>query len=105
MRVRSAGVALEVQEHSSWAEDKPSVVLVHGYPDQQQVWDPVVAALPADRLHLVTYDVRGAGASDVPRNQGGYRTELLLEDLAAVVAATIPEERPVHLVGHDWGSV
>jgi pimeloyl-ACP methyl ester carboxylesterase len=105
MRVRSAGVALEVREASAWAQDKPSVVLVHGYPDQQDVWDRVVAALPQDALHLVTYDVRGAGASDAPRNQAGYRTELLLEDLAAVVAATVPEQRPVHLVGHDWGSV
>ncbi len=105
MRVHSAGVALEVHEHSPWAAGRPSVLLVHGYPDHQQVWDPVVAALPHDRLHLVTYDVRGAGASDVPRSRPGYRTELLLEDLAAVVAATVPDDRPVHLVGHDWGSV
>jgi pimeloyl-ACP methyl ester carboxylesterase len=80
------------------------VLLVHGYPDQQQIWDRLVTALPHDELHLVTYDVRGAGASDVPRATAGYRTELLVEDLAAVVAATVPEEGPVHLVGHDWGS-
>lgn len=105
MRVHSAGVSLEVHEHSSWARGRPSVLLVHGYPDQQQVWDRLLDALPRDELHLVTYDVRGAGASDVPRTRAGYRTELLLEDLAAVVAATVPEDAPVHLVGHDWGSV
>ena len=105
MRVHSAGVSLEVHEHSSWTRGRPSVLLVHGYPDQQQVWDRMVAALSQDELHLVTYDVRGAGASEAPRNKAGYRTELLLEDLAAVVAATVPEEGPVHLVGHDWGSV
>src|SRR5690348_7335526 len=105
MRVRAAGVALEVHEQSPWAEGRPTVLLVHGYPDQQEIWDPVLAELPHDELHLVTYDVRGAGASDVPRNRHGYRTELLVEDLAAVVAATVPDDLPVHLVGHDWGSV
>ena len=105
MRVHSAGVSLEVHEHSSWSPGRASVLLVHGYPDRQQVWDRLVAALPHDELHLVTYDVRGAGASDVPRSTAGYRTELLVEDLAAVVAATVPEEGPVHLVGHDWGSI
>lgn len=104
MRVHSAGVSLEVHEHSSWSPGRPSVLLVHGYPDQQQIWDRLLTALPHDELHLVTYDVRGAGASDVPRATAGYRTELLVEDLAAVVAATVPEEGPVHLVGHDWGS-
>jgi len=105
VRVHSAGVSLEVHEHSSWTRGRPSVLLVHGYPDQQQVWDRLLDALPRDQLHLVTYDVRGAGASDVPRARAGYRTELLLEDLAAVVAATVPEDAPVHLVGHDWGSM
>jgi len=105
MRVRAAGVALEVREHSPWAAGKPTVLFVHGYPDQQELWDPVLALLPGEELHLVSYDVRGAGASDTPRNRHGYRTELLLEDLAAVVAATVPDDRRVHLVGHDWGSV
>ena len=56
MRVHSAGVSLEVHEHSSWTRGRPSVLLVHGYPDQQQVWDRLLDALPRDQLHLVLAD-------------------------------------------------
>lgn len=106
-RVASSGVTLSVREYGVARPDGPHVVLVHGYPDTQGMWDLVVDELLtlAPDLHVVTYDVRGAGASDVPGDVAGYRTELLVEDLAAVVAATVPDDEPVHLVGHDWGSV
>ncbi|MDQ0380689.1 alpha/beta fold hydrolase [Amycolatopsis thermophila] len=81
----------------------PVVVCVHGYPDDRSVWDGV-AALLAQRFHVVTYDVRGAGESDRPRRRDGYRLERLTEDLEAVLAAVSPG-RPVHLLAHDWGSI
>ena len=101
----SGGHRIAVREHAPAGPGRPTVLLVHGYPDQQEMWDLVVAALPADRLHLVTYDVRGAGASDVPASTRGYRTELLVEDLAAVLEAVLLPGGRAHLVGHDWGSV
>lgn len=104
-QVPSVGVTLAVREHTPAAPDRPTVVLVHGYPDRQQMWDLVVAALPGEQLHVVTYDVRGAGASGVPTSTAGYRTHLLVEDLAAVLDAVLPVEGRAHLVGHDWGSV
>ncbi|HEX6517875.1 MAG TPA: alpha/beta fold hydrolase [Nocardioidaceae bacterium] len=104
-RVRSRDLWLSVREHGSPGPRRQSLVLVHGYPDQQDVWDDVVAALDQDTLHVVTYDVRGAGASGVPGDRSGYRAALLVDDLAAVVQATVPPDRPVHLAGHDWGSV
>lgn len=85
--------------------DTPVTVLVHGYPDSSTVWDPVVAALRTDPdRRVVTYDVRGAGASTAPQDVAAYRVEHLVADLVAVVDATSPG-RPVHLVGHDWGSI
>jgi len=105
--VASTGLRIAVTEYADNAEITrgPHVVLVHGYPDNQQMWRPVAERLNAAGMHVVTYDVRGAGASDVPPETAGYRTELLVDDLAAVVEATVPEGEPVHLVGHDWGSV
>jgi len=79
------------------------VLLVHGFPDDQQMWEPVVAELP-DEWHVVTYDVRGSGRSTRPEGRASYRTELLVEDLVAVLNATLPAGERVHLVGHDWGS-
>jgi NAD(P)-dependent dehydrogenase (short-subunit alcohol dehydrogenase family)/pimeloyl-ACP methyl ester carboxylesterase len=98
--VRSGTVNLAVYEHGD--PSRPTLLLVHGYPDTAAVWTDVVAAL-ADRYHVVTYDVRGAGASDAPRGRAAYDVTNLVADLHAVADAVSPEQ-PVHLVGHDWGS-
>ncbi len=80
------------------------VLLVHGFPDDQRMWEPVVEALPED-WHVITYDVRGAGRSTRPEGRASYRTSLLVEDLIAVLDETLPEGERVHLVAHDWGSI
>lgn len=96
------GVRLCVAE--SGDAGRPTVVLLHGYPDSKEVWGPV-AALLADRFHVVLYDVRGHGRSSAPaRLRGGFTLEKLTRDFLAVADAVSPD-RPVHLVGHDWGSV
>ncbi len=101
-RVRTSdGMFLAVHERGT--PGAPTVVCIHGYPDDSSVWDGVAAEL-AYSYHVVTYDVRGAGASDKPRRQDAYRLDQLVDDLAAVVDAVSPD-RPVHLVAHDWGSV
>jgi pimeloyl-ACP methyl ester carboxylesterase len=99
--VSGDGVSLAVVEAGDPAA--PAVVCVHGYPDNRLVWEPVVAAL-CDRYHVVTYDVRGAGKSDKPRDRHAYHLDRLAEDLALVVDAVSPD-RPVHLLAHDWGSI
>lgn len=101
LRVRSGAVDLQVR---TWGDAHHTpIVLVHGYPDSSTVWDGVVARL-AGRYYVVAYDVRGAGQSSVPERTADYRLELLIDDLAAVIDAVSPK-RPVHLVGHDWGSI
>jgi pimeloyl-ACP methyl ester carboxylesterase len=105
LRVRSGDVTIAVREHSPAGPGRPTVVLVHGYPDQQDTWDALVARLPLDAWHVVTYDVRGAGSSEAPRRPAGYRTERLVDDLVVVLDAVLPDGTAAHLVGHDWGSV
>ncbi|HEY3142542.1 MAG TPA: SDR family oxidoreductase [Acidimicrobiales bacterium] len=104
-RVRSAGVELAVTDSGIPAghPDAPTLILVHGYPDNSETWLPVVGRLES-RYRVVTYDVRGAGASTAPKGRSGYTLDLLVEDLAAVMD-TVSPHRPVHLVGHDWGSI
>lgn len=79
------------------------MVLVHGYPDNHQVWEPVAERL-ADRFYVIAYDVRGAGKSDAAPRIRDYKLEQLGKDLAAVVDAVIPG-RKFHLAAHDWGSI
>jgi pimeloyl-ACP methyl ester carboxylesterase len=99
--ISTDGVRLAVYE--SGPAGAPTVVAVHGYPDNHALWDDIVALLEHD-FHVVTYDVRGAGASDKPADRDAYRIDRLIDDLLAVLDATSPD-RPVHLVGHDWGSI
>jgi NAD(P)-dependent dehydrogenase (short-subunit alcohol dehydrogenase family)/pimeloyl-ACP methyl ester carboxylesterase len=101
-RVRTGGVELCVAELGD--PGRPTVVLVHGYPDSKEVWAEVATRL-ADRFHVVLYDVRGHGRSTAPKPlRGGFTLEKLTDDFLAVADAVSPD-RPVHLVGHDWGSV
>ncbi|EKX62237.1 SDR family oxidoreductase [Streptomyces ipomoeae] len=101
-RVRGDGVELAVAELGD--PQQPTVVLVHGYPDSKEVWSEVAVRL-AERFHVVLYDVRGHGGSTAPRPlRGGFTLEKLTNDFLAVADVVSPD-RPVHLVGHDWGSV
>lgn len=81
---------------------KPALVLVHGYPDHQEVWKNVIVYLPD--YFIVTYDVRGAGDSSIPKYIRDYRLERLSMDLEEVVNAVLPGQS-FHLVAHDWGSI
>ncbi|MCI5104082.1 MAG: alpha/beta fold hydrolase, partial [Algiphilus sp.] len=85
------------------AEGRPTIVLVHGYPDAASIWQATAEGLARD-FHVVAYDVRGAGQSTRPEATAAYALETLVEDLAAVID-TVSPHRPIHLVGHDWGSI
>src|SRR5438067_9156201 len=70
----SGGLTLYARE---WGEpDAPTVVLVHGYPDTCEVWNPLLPYL-TDRYHVVAYDVRGAGRSGPGWSYGGYELDRL----------------------------
>lgn len=99
--VQGDGVDLAVFARGD--SERPTLVFVHGYPDTHAVWHRVIDRL-ADDFHCVSFDVRGAGASTRPRAARAYRMSRLAADLAAVIDWASPEA-PVHLVGHDWGSI
>ncbi|MEU1364889.1 SDR family oxidoreductase [Streptomyces sp. NPDC005803] len=101
-RVPTGGIELCVVELGDTA--RPTIVLVHGYPDSKEVWTQVAGRL-AEEWHVVLYDVRGHGRSTAPLPlRGGFTLEKLTDDFLAVADAVSPD-RPVHVVGHDWGSV
>lgn len=99
--VDAGGVSLAVTEVGE--RTRPAIVMIHGYPDTKEVWEPVMERL-ADRFHVAAYDVRGAGGSTAPSRDADYDLARLADDFAAVAAAVAPG-RPVHLVGHDWGGI
>lgn len=102
-RVVTAGDGVRLAVFECGDLSAPTVLLVHGYPDTNRIWDDVCAVLAADH-HVVRYDVRGAGRSGPPAELRGYRLDQLADDLFTVAGAVSPDQ-PVHVVGHDWGSV
>ncbi|MEB3371560.1 alpha/beta fold hydrolase [Saccharopolyspora mangrovi] len=99
----STADGVELAVYGSGDPAHPTAVFVHGFPDDHRVWVGLTPLLAADH-HVVTYDVRGSGASAKPRRIADYRLEVLAADLQAVIDH-VNRGQGVHLVGHDWGSV
>ena len=78
----------------------PTLVFIHGWPDDARLWRRQVAALePHFRCALITLPNFGQRAEKA----GGFDFPELVERLAATIRAVHPEG-PVGLVTHDWGA-
>ncbi len=98
----SDGVPLAVHAYTEIDARRPTVLAVHGYPDNHHVWDAVADGL-AGRYNVVALDVRGAGDSGQPSVRTGYHLPQLVSDIGAVIDSL--GVGTVHLLGHDWGSI
>ncbi|MEE3750655.1 alpha/beta fold hydrolase [Mycobacterium intracellulare] len=100
--VASDGVSLAVHAYTEIDPRRPTVLAIHGYPDNHRVWDGVAHEL-ADRFNVVAYDVRGSGESSRPTGRSGYVLPQLVSDVGAVIDSLGVGQ--VHLLAHDWGSI
>jgi len=81
----------------------PDVLLVHGFPDDHDVWRKQIDVLAAAGYRVIAPDTRGCGASDIAPTESDYRIERLVADLVAVLDAfSVGKAR---VVGHDWGAI
>jgi pimeloyl-ACP methyl ester carboxylesterase len=94
------GTRLRVEQFGP--ADAPPIVLVHGWTCARHFWVGQLHGL-ADRHRVVTYDLRGHGDSEPPRD-ADFSTDALAEDLQAVLDAAVGE-RPALLVGHSLGAM
>lgn len=76
------GVEISVEE--AGPRGAPAVVFVHGYAQSKAMWAPVLASELAADLHLISFDLRGHGRSQVPPAERSAM-EWLGADLAAVL--------------------
>ncbi|NJC40015.1 pimeloyl-ACP methyl ester carboxylesterase [Brevundimonas alba] len=83
------------------AMDGPILVFSHGWGLSARIWAEARADL-GKRFGLVFWDLPGLGRSGRPTT--GYSVEAFAEDLHAVVDS-LPEHRPVILVGHSIGGM
>ncbi len=100
------GVTLALHRYTDIVPGRPTILAIHGYPDNHHIWDQVAEQLAEQhpgRYNIVAYDVRGAGASSAPADRSGYRLAQLVADIGAVIEHLGVDT--VHLLGHDWGSI
>lgn len=98
-KIDSQGVALSIRVEGAG----PPVLLLHGFPDDHQVWRHQVPALVSAGYTVIAPDLRGCGRSDMPASVAEYRIECLVADLLAVLDTLGLAQAKV--VGHDWGAV
>jgi NAD(P)-dependent dehydrogenase (short-subunit alcohol dehydrogenase family)/pimeloyl-ACP methyl ester carboxylesterase len=98
----SDGVTLAVHAYTEIDPQRPTVLAIHGYPDNHHLWDGVAEHL-AGRYNFVAYDVRGAGESARPAGRSNYGLPQLVSDIEAVIDSLGVGR--VHLLAHDWGSI
>lgn len=78
----------------------PAVVLLHGFGDTGDMWEPLATRLMKDHTVIVP-DLRGMGLSSHP--EGGYEKAAQARDLAGILDAL--KVKRVQLVTHDIGNM
>ncbi|TGK08594.1 alpha/beta fold hydrolase [Leptospira fletcheri] len=104
-RIVNGEVSLFLKYNGTSAERKnrPTVLFVHGYPDDHRTWSYQLDAL-CKEYNVAALDLRGAGLSSKPKKQKEYNVRRIFEDLKEVILF-LGGGKPVHLVAHDWGAL
>ena len=97
--VSADGARLHVEVHG--VDDGPVVVLSHGWTCSTAFWAAQIRELAPDH-RVVAYDQRGHGRSPA---SPAYSTDVLADDLEAVLAATLAPGEKAVVVGHSMGGM
>ncbi|HEX5749018.1 MAG TPA: alpha/beta fold hydrolase [Archangium sp.] len=93
---------LRMQVLEAGPAEGPLVLLLHGFPELSESWREVLPRLAEAGFRAVAPDLRGYGGTDRPAE--GYDLDTLAGDVVQLARHLRPD-RPVYLVGHDWGGV
>lgn len=79
----------------------PVALILHGFPDHPPHFGPVASALVDAGYHVVAPWMRGYAPTTC---DGPFDLDRLRDDVLAIMDQVSPE-RPVVLIGHDWGAL
>ncbi len=83
----------------------PPLLLLHGFPDNGDLWLPLLPAL-SPRHRVGRPDLRGYRHSGKPASRESYTIDRLVADVLALADALAGSAGgKVHLAGHDWGGM
>jgi pimeloyl-ACP methyl ester carboxylesterase len=82
--------------------DGPVVVLLHGFPESNAMYQPVIDKLTAQGYRCLAPLQRGYSPGARPKRRRDYRGSELVGDVLRLIDTSGAQR--VHLVGHDWGA-
>jgi pimeloyl-ACP methyl ester carboxylesterase len=82
--------------------DGPVIVLLHGFPEQNTMWQAIIPRLTAEGFRCLAPLQRGYSPGARPKRRRDYRVDELAEDIRTLIDASGAQR--VHLLGHDWGA-
>ncbi|KAK8147931.1 hypothetical protein G3M48_000722 [Beauveria asiatica] len=95
-------VSISGLQSDSPAATLPTVLLLHGFPQNHQIWSRV-ASLLTGRCNMVAMDLRGYGASSKPESVAAYAKSAMARDCVAVMDA-LGYAGGFFLCAHDRGA-
>jgi pimeloyl-ACP methyl ester carboxylesterase len=98
MNIDLDGVTLRVDDTGHGTP----VVLLHGFPDNRELWRHQIPALEAAGYRAIAPDLRGFGDSSKPTDLAAYSAQRMVGDVVGLLDALGIDR--AHLVGHDWGA-
>lgn len=93
-----------VRDPQSQRESKPTILLIHGWPDDASCWSGVLngSIVPAG-YGVIAPDCLGSGGSSMPLQEREYDFRAMAADLVEILEAeNVPE---VLVWAHDWVSL
>ena len=94
--------ALTFDVLTSGPVDGPTVILLHGFPQNASEWTQQIPALAAAGYRVIAPNQRGYSPGARPAEVAAYSTANLVGDVLGIADAVGAER--FHLVGHDWGA-
>ncbi|MCV7192202.1 alpha/beta fold hydrolase [Mycolicibacterium brumae] len=83
-------------------DDGPPVILLHGFPQFNTSWNPIMDRLVAQGYRCLAPNQRGYSPGARPLRRRDYTADQLADDVIGLID-TIGAPK-AHLVGHDWGA-
>jgi pimeloyl-ACP methyl ester carboxylesterase len=76
-----------VKIHYEVSGSGPALILTHGYASTGDMWRGQVPMLTSMGFKVITWDMRGHGRSDYPKDQAAYSEDATVADMAALLDA------------------
>jgi pimeloyl-ACP methyl ester carboxylesterase len=78
------------------------VILLHGFPETNHMWIPLMEDLVKKGFYCVAPNQRGYSPNAQPKGKKNYTLELLGSDILNI--SKVLGKEKFHLIGHDWGA-